>query len=87
MASTTTATAFFLDCADYSCSQPEPENAELVGSACSESAAFGSVTPDDNCTDGLDNDRDGFVDCDDWDCAYNPAVTVCASHNICRSAF
>jgi hypothetical protein len=25
-----------------------------------------------NCTDGRDNDCDGFVDCDDWDCNWSP---------------
>lgn len=24
------------------------------------------------CTDGVDNDGDGFVDCEDWDCNHNP---------------
>ena len=27
----------------------------------------------------LDNDADGFVDCEDWDCSYNPDVTICES--------
>ncbi|MBJ71094.1 MAG: hypothetical protein CMN31_07095 [Sandaracinus sp.] len=26
------------------------------------------------CTDGVDNDSDGFVDCDDWDCQWNPLL-------------
>ena len=29
------------------------------------------------CSDGVDNDEDGFTDCDDWDCAWNPKVTIC----------
>lgn len=31
------------------------------------------------CGDGRDNDGDGYVDCEDWDCGRNPAVTVCAA--------
>ncbi len=27
------------------------------------------------CADGQDNDGDGFVDCDDWDCLEKPACT------------
>ncbi|MGF1466087.1 MAG: hypothetical protein ACFCGT_08125 [Sandaracinaceae bacterium] len=27
-----------------------------------------------SCTDGLDNDGDGFTDCDDWDCNHDPLV-------------
>lgn len=29
-----------------------------------------------NCTDGVDNDLDGDIDCDDSDCAGNPACSV-----------
>jgi hypothetical protein len=32
---------------------------------------------DEKCTDGADNDGDGYLDCDDFDCSMNPAVTVC----------
>jgi hypothetical protein len=38
-------------------------------------------TPEDNdaaCSDGQDNDNNGFVDCKDFGCSKNPAVTVCA---------
>ncbi|MEM6959813.1 MAG: hypothetical protein AAF645_29285, partial [Myxococcota bacterium] len=24
------------------------------------------------CSDGFDGDSDGFIDCDDWDCQWNP---------------
>ncbi|HMA83147.1 MAG TPA: hypothetical protein VKP59_02855 [Candidatus Thermoplasmatota archaeon] len=27
-----------------------------------------SENTDDLCSDGIDNDGDGFIDCDDWDC-------------------
>ncbi len=29
------------------------------------------------CADEFDNDEDGYVDCDDFDCTSNPEVTVC----------
>ncbi len=32
-----------------------------------------------------DDDRDGFIDCDDWNCNYNPLVTVCRTgKTICE---
>ena len=34
-----------------------------------------------NCADGEDNDHDGFTDCADFDCAWNPEVTTCAEFN------
>ena len=36
-----------------------------------------SEADDAACSDGIDNDGDGFVDCDDYDCSRNPAVSVC----------
>lgn len=30
------------------------------------------------CNDGVDNDGNGHVDCNDWACSRNPEVTVCA---------
>lgn len=32
-----------------------------------------------SCSDGIDNDDDGHVDCDDFGCSRNPAVTVCSA--------
>jgi len=35
-----------------------------------------------NCTDGIDNDADGAVDCDDYDCAFAVAVEgPCVNRN------
>ncbi len=40
-----------------------------------------------NCTDGLDNDGDGPIDCNDSDCAGNQACqTVCNNNNLCEPA-
>ncbi len=34
--------------------------------------SFWSAHPDENCTDGADNDGDVLIDCDDLDCAHHP---------------
>lgn len=40
--------------------------------------------PTENCTDGIDNDGDGLIDCDDsGDCAQDPACTEPPSAEIC----
>ena len=38
------------------------------------------------CTDGLDNDGDGFTDCEDWECNHNPLVVDAEGQPICRYA-
>ncbi|MEZ4410104.1 MAG: hypothetical protein R3A52_27050 [Polyangiales bacterium] len=48
------------------------------GSACTDAGA--PPTSEDNdaaCSDGRDNDGDGYIDCMDFNCSRNPAVTVC----------
>jgi hypothetical protein len=42
------------------------------------------ITEADNaqCSDGIDNDADGYVDCDDFSCSKNPFVTVCAEKAV-----
>ncbi len=35
------------------------------------------------CSDGMDNDGDDFIDCRDFSCRLNPAVTVCESFERC----
>ena len=34
-----------------------------------------------SCKDGLDNDNDGYVDCRDFGCSKNPAVTFCGAED------
>ena len=48
-----------------------------------ESLAANGNTPNDQCSNGQDDDRDSFVDCEDWDCSYDPLVTVCDGPGIC----
>ena len=38
------------------------------------------------CSDGVDNDGDGYADCEDFDCSRNPDVTVCGGGNECDPA-
>ncbi|MEZ4444800.1 MAG: hypothetical protein R3B72_37340 [Polyangiaceae bacterium] len=70
----------YTDCGDFSCRNSNDPDVQI---ACQESVRIEApwphpdVTPDDHCSDGLDNDNDGYVDCDDWDCSWNPEVTVC----------
>ena len=72
----------YVDCDDYSCRNAKAVEVRL---ACQESVADG-CSPDltvpcdgsnQQCADGIDQDLDGFTDCDDWDCSWNPQVTVC----------
>jgi hypothetical protein len=34
---------------------------------------------DENCSDGVDNDRDGRTDCQDFGCRFDPSVQVCST--------
>jgi hypothetical protein len=38
------------------------------------------------CTDGIDNDGDGFTDCEDWECNYNPRALGADGEPLCQSA-
>ncbi|MBO6940738.1 MAG: hypothetical protein JJ863_37535 [Deltaproteobacteria bacterium] len=77
----------FPDCADFSCrdsrQEREIDGVMVVASPCQESITV--TDPEDNlflaiqeaidrCTNGLDEDEDGFTDCDDWDCHWNPLM-------------
>ncbi|HAN31308.1 MAG TPA: hypothetical protein DCQ06_06880 [Myxococcales bacterium] len=69
----------YIDCSDRSCRSADAWDAINQRHPCQE-----SFEPSDSpavingiCSDGKDNDGDGFTDCDDWDCAWNPKVTVC----------
>ncbi len=82
------------DCEDWSCSR----NANVtvcavtcggvtcaagqvcVNDACTDSSAEDT---DAKCSDGVDNDNDGHIDCDDYDCSQNAAITVCGNTDLC----
>ncbi|MBU0551107.1 hypothetical protein KKB55_13035, partial [Myxococcota bacterium] len=40
-------------------------------------SSLNNESTDTLCSNGLDDDGDGFADCKDYHCLYNPAVTVC----------
>ncbi len=74
----------FTDCADRGCSAgdrefdgPEmvtyPDGTQKLAYPCQE-----TVTNVTDCTDGIDNDMDGFTDCEDWECSWNPALNPAA---------
>lgn len=91
----------FTDCADYSCSQHVDP---VVRQVCQESlyapADWQSASDDEVarmalavrtfCSDGQDNDGDGFADCDDFDCSWNPLALdesgahLCSGKRVCE---
>ncbi len=53
-------------CEDGACSaDPLADGTECIGGRC----RTGVCEPNEDCTDGLDDDSDGFIDCADDDCA------------------
>lgn len=44
---------------------------------CTVAKIAGPEANDLTCSDGVDNDGNGNVDCQDWSCSMNPEVTVC----------
>ncbi|MBN2693380.1 hypothetical protein JXR93_01835 [bacterium] len=78
----------FKDCDDYDCSRNAAvtvcggtncDPACETGYACVNGTCVEQVAENTDalCSDGIDNDGDGFKDCDDYDCSRNTAVTVC----------
>ncbi|MCA9558864.1 MAG: hypothetical protein KC583_09910, partial [Myxococcales bacterium] len=75
-----------IDCDDPSCSGARsacpglgmgPGGGPGGGAGGGPGGPSGNETGNELCSDGLDNDGDGFTDCADRHCTYNPAVTVC----------
>jgi hypothetical protein len=48
-------------------------SADLVGYTGTVGGGSGGSGGDEICDDGADNDGDGYIDCDDWDCDDDPA--------------
>lgn len=87
----------FVDCADFSCSRPQSDDIgrdPALATACDESGGFAGLFDDGdptgdaikdqavaNCSDGVDGDNDGFVDCDDFNCNHNPYT-----RELCRAS-
>ena len=67
-------------CAEYGCVGYTPSNACQCNDLCSQynnccddyeevcAGDDGGSTGDEICDDGIDNDGDGYIDCDDWNC-------------------
>ena len=58
--------------------QPAPRDAGRPGS-CVASVARGAEATDALCSNGVDDDCNGYVDCNDYHCSRNAAVHVCGS--------
>ena len=48
------------------------------GGGCVPTVASGAESTNALCSDGVDNDCNGYIDCNDFHCSRNPAVTVCS---------
>ncbi|MGH1346390.1 MAG: hypothetical protein ACRBN8_32790 [Nannocystales bacterium] len=72
-------------CGDEQCVDllSDEQHCGACGEACSAGGTCTSgvcLAPEDSnaaCSDGLDNDGDGYVDCDDFDCSMDALVTEC----------
>lgn len=71
----------YTDCDDFSCSRNENQGiVQFCEDLAAQEAAAQGGEPEESdaaCSDGIDNDNNGFVDCDDFGCSRNEAVTVC----------
>jgi hypothetical protein len=80
----------YVDCDDYSCRNAKSFEVRLacqesVAADCGDDLSVACAGSDQQCSDGIDQDLDGFTDCNDWDCAWNPQVTVCAGKpKVCQ---
>jgi hypothetical protein len=52
----------------------------------SQDAGTSDESSDETCSDGVDNDGDGYLDCIDYSCARNPSVTVCGSNDMAQES-
>ena len=74
----------FVDCDDYDCSKSDTVTVcgggggGGSGGGGGGGGGMGGEDTDATCQDGIDNDDDGHLDCDDFDCSRNLDVTVCA---------
>ncbi|MEO0325136.1 MAG: hypothetical protein AAF447_19410 [Myxococcota bacterium] len=62
---------FYANPCDESRGPSDPADLAQLQNALTEAVA--------RCSDGIDEDLDGFVDCDDWDCQWNPVLNPQAS--------
>jgi hypothetical protein len=73
----------FVDCDDFDCSMNpdvtvcDGATSNPTGQDDDDGTGGDKEDTDEECSDGIDNDGNNFVDCDDYDCSMNPDVTVC----------
>lgn len=83
----------YTDCDDFDCDNPTvsvcdgswssaaPPPADALDATRTASGAATVDLPGERnnfaCADGIDNDGDGRIDCDDWGCQTDPEVTIC----------
>jgi hypothetical protein len=72
----------YVDCDDFDCASSAPCAPPRPAAAppeCTTAGACASATPEDSlatCADGADNDGDGYVDCDDFDCSRSAVEAI-----------
>ena len=88
-------------CAEYGCIGYEPSNACQCNDLCSEynnccddyedvcGGTDGGSTDTEICDDGIDNDSDGYIDCDDWNCdgTTGDIDPACEGSNDCTTNY
>jgi len=84
----------YADCQDFSCLDNDDVSVRRVCQESTADCAFleadgGCAAANAACSnkdangEDIDDDGDGFANCADWDCSYNPLVTVCPGPRIC----
>jgi hypothetical protein len=74
----------FTDCDDFDCTMA-PDVTVCGNSTMSDTSNDTSAVDEDSdatCADGVDNDQDSYMDCDDFSCSMNPDVTVCGGNSL-----
>ncbi len=72
------------DCDDYDCSRSMSVTVCAgvpTGGATGGAMQGPSESDDATCSDMMDNDCDGYVDCMDYSCSRHPMVTVCGARD------
>ncbi len=67
------------DCLEGACvsTAADAGSGKDAGSAAKDGGSTKAENTNALCSDGIDNDGDGYTDCDDYSCSKNPNVTVC----------
>ncbi len=89
----------FIDCDDFSCARADLPEVRVVcdeswvqlyseaGNPSSQPFPSSRVVAEieAQCSNGIDEDGDGFIDCEDWQCSHNPLIPdFCDGPKVCR---